>query len=113
MFLSFALIDVSIHGLNQKSPQRMLGRYGRSVLDSLCLLEVRIICQRSYQRLQTRKTCFFFLRMVSCRKTKYPGVVQLIERAVWERETRGFSRTTRLAEKAVDFCRRSFAILYP
>lgn len=46
-------------------------------------------------------------------KTEYLGVVQLIERAVWEREARGFSRTTRLAEKAVDFCRRSFAILYP
>ena len=24
--------------------------------------------------------------MVSCRKIEYPGVVQLIERAVWERE---------------------------
>ena len=46
-------------------------------------------------------------------KTDYLGVVQLIERAVWEREARGFSRTTRLAEKAVDFCRQSFAILYP
>ena len=61
----------------------MLGRYGRSVLDSLCLLEVRIICQRSYQRLQTRKTCFFFLRMVSCRKTEYPGVAQLVAHVIW------------------------------
>ena len=64
----------------------MLGRYGRSVLDSLCLLEVRIICQRLYQRLQTRKTCFFFLRMVSCRKTEYPGVAQLVAHVIWERE---------------------------
>ena len=28
--------------------------------------------------------------MVSCRKIEYPGVVQLIERAVWDREARGF-----------------------
>ena len=95
MFLSFALIDVSIHGLNQKSPQRMLGRYGRSVLDSLCLLEVRIICQRSYQRLQTRKTCFFFLRMVSCRKTEYPGVAQLVARLLWEQDAAGSDPVTR------------------
>ena len=42
-----------------------------------------------------RKIFFLPLAVVSWQKSEYPGVVQLIERAVWDREAESLSLSTR------------------
>lgn len=39
-----------------------------------------------------------------------PGVAQLVARVLWEHDAAGSNPVTRTIEKAVDFCRRLFAM---
>ena len=45
--------------------------------------------------IQTEKTLFLPLAVVSWQKSEYPGIAKLVSRLVWDQETVRSSRTTR------------------
>ena len=44
------------------------------------------------------------------RKSKYPGVAQLVARVVWDHQAAGSNPVTRTIGETVGICRRSFAM---